>query len=82
MRADHAVDVVIAVHSPTRPVERAVRSALAGAEGLVDGVRELRIPRAHLGRARRLGDPAALRGEHEHAREVERGLLNGPRGTI
>ena len=35
MRADHAVDVVIAVHSATRPVERAVRSALAGSEGLV-----------------------------------------------
>lgn len=35
MRADHAVDVVIAVHSPARPVERAVRSALAGSDGLV-----------------------------------------------
>ena len=34
MSAEHAVDVVIAVHSPRRPVARAVRSVLDGAAGL------------------------------------------------
>lgn len=35
MSAEPVVDVVIAVHSATRPVGRAVRSALDGAQGLV-----------------------------------------------